>query len=146
MQSHLDCQQLLATRLKQAWAIESVDRLKLSKRLRLSTRHLKALETGIDDAFHTRGLYLRALVQAVNEAGLKGDAEINECLDCLFQHYTHTPRGSQIALVQQTVNKRLGEAPRDLGERSPARFSLLGAAMIVAVLVAIAIGVSNLSN
>lgn len=146
MRTHLDCQQRLASRLKETWATESVDRIKLGKELRLSSLQLKALETGHEGAFHTRGLYLRALEQAVNEAGLKDDAELIDCLAFLKQHYTETPRGSQIALVQKTVNKRLGVAPSDTGERPPARFGLLGAAMIVAVLVAIAIGVSNLSG
>jgi hypothetical protein len=143
MQNHLDCQQLLTARLKASWACGSIDRVKLSKTLRISSRQLLALESGQDDAFHTRGLYLRALAQALNEAGLKDDTEITECLACLSQHYTQTPRGSQIALVQKTVNKRLGFAPLEPGERPPARFGLLGAAMIVAVLVAVAIGVSS---
>lgn len=142
MQSPLDCQRLLAARLKETWASQAIDRAQMSKLLRLSPRQLSALESGQDDAFHTHGLYIRALEQALQEAGLQDDAEASECLACLLQHYAQTPRGSQIALVQQTVNKRLGVAPRDPSERTPARFGLFGVAMIIAVLVAIVIGVS----
>jgi hypothetical protein len=146
MQSPLDCQRLLAERLKKTWVSQAVDRAQLSKSLRLSERQISALESGQDDAFHTRGLYIRALEQALQEAGLQDDAEASECLACLLQHYAQTPRGSQIALVQQAVNKRLGVAPKDPTDRPPARFGLFGVAMIIAVLVAIVIGVSVLAK
>jgi hypothetical protein len=141
MQSPLDCQRLLAARLKKTWASQAVDRAQLSKSLCLSPRQLSSLASAQDDAFHTRGLYIRALEQALQEAGLQEDAEVSECLATLRQHYAQTPRGSQIALVQQTVNKRLGVAPRDPNERPPARFGLFGIAMIIVLLVVIVIGV-----
>jgi len=82
---------------------------------------------GDDSAFHTRGLYLRAVEQAIQEAGLKDDPDVIENLSRLSEHYAQTPRGSQISLVQQTVNKRLAIAPRDPIERPPSRIGAFGA-------------------
>lgn len=144
MQNQLECQQLLAARLKASWVSVPIDRTALSKTLRLSTRQLLALETGEDGAFHTRGLYLRAIEQALQEAGLKDDPEVVECLACLHQHYAQTPRGSQIYLVQQTVNKRLAIAPKDPSERAPIRIGAFGVVMVIVALVVVAVVVSTI--
>jgi hypothetical protein len=97
---------------------------------------------GDDSAFHTRGLYLRAVEQAIQEAGLKDDPDVIENLSRLSEHYAQTPRGSQISLVQQTVNKRLAIAPRDPIERPPSRIGAFGAVILIISLVVIVMGVS----
>lgn len=146
MSKNLDCQQLLAALLKEKWATQEIDRIGLRKTLRVSMRQLLALENGDDGAFHTRGLYLRAVEQAVQTSGLQDDSEVIDCLACLYQQYAQTPRGSQISLVQQTLNKRLAIAPSDSSDKAPLRVGFFGALVVIVVLVTIVMGVSTFAE
>jgi len=133
-----DCEQYLADRLSQSWQARSVDRAALAKTLILSSRQLDALLVADSAAFHTYGIYLRAIRRALEEAGIASEPEVAACLDTLVHAYSQEPGVSQILAVRKTINQKLGVAPHDEGPPKPIDVrgvvALIGLAMVVLVL------------
>lgn len=134
MQSQLDCEIYLARRLRAVWQARAVDRDTLAKSLILSPKQLEALEQGDPSSFHTYGIYLRAMRQALGQAQLLEDPEVLACLQRLVDDYTRKPPMSHVVQVKHTVNKQLGVAPQDAHpDRHPKRNGVY--ALVVCALV-----------
>ena len=135
MQGQLDCQQYLASRLRESWQRRQVTREKLAKDLILSSKQLQGLETADPAPFHTDGLYLRALQQALDEAQLLQDADVMHCLETLITNRTREPQATHVLQVKQTLNKQLGVAPSDAqAERRYKRTRLVALSGLLLVL------------
>ena len=110
-----ESEQLIGQILQTNWQSRQVDRQALAKRLILSTRQLNALIEPDPSAFHTYGIYLRALRFALEEAGLLDNPEIQGQLEFLVGEYSRDPHMSRILEVKRTVNRKLGVAPAQPG-------------------------------
>ena len=111
MQRQPDCERYLANRLCERWQARLVDRDALAKHLILSPKQLDALGQADPSPFHTYGIYLRAMRQALVDAQLLDDSEVQACLQKLVDDYIETPSTSHVLQVKQIVNKKLGVAP-----------------------------------
>jgi hypothetical protein len=135
MQGQFDCEQYLASRLRESWQTRHVTREKLAKHLNLSSKQLQGLETADPAPFHTDGMYLRALQQALDEAQLLQDADVMHCLETLITNRTREPQATHVLQVKQTLNKQLGVAPPDAqAERRSKRSRLVALAGLLLVL------------
>ncbi len=101
--------------LQARWSSAHADRAAIAKRLILSQRQLNALVQADPTAFHTYGIYLRALRMALQQAGVLQDAEVVERLEFLAERYLRNRHVSGILEVKRTVNRKLGVAPREPG-------------------------------
>jgi hypothetical protein len=114
MQTKPDFEQYLASRLAQSWQVSGVDREELGKQLILSVRQLNALQAADCSAFHTRGIYLRSLRQALEQAQLLDEPEVLKRIEALMTEYTESPHTSHVLKVEQTVNRKLGVTGPDV--------------------------------
>jgi len=113
MRDSQECQRLLGHALKVYWQEQGSDDQALIKHLLLSRKQLVGLREGDPAPFHTYGIYLRALSNAMQITALDDRAELQQCFHQLEKAYADSPRGTQILKVRQTINRHLGEAPFD---------------------------------
>lgn len=125
-------EQRLAGRLVGQFARQAPDRSALTKRLLLSGAQLDALLAGDPSAFHTYGIYLRALEQLMGLIGLLDDPEAMQDLQTLQAGYDQSPRGTHIRKVRETINQSLGVAPSEQAAVSSKKAAL---ALLITVLV-----------
>ena len=111
-QRPIEAEQFIGQSLRASWQARQIDQQALAKRLILSVRQLNALAVADPSAFHTYGIYLRALRFAAQEARLLENPQVHEQLELLVEHYSRDPHSSSIDKVKQTVNRKLGVAPR----------------------------------
>lgn len=114
-----EAEQFIGQILQTNWHSKQIDRQALAKRLILSTRQLNALAVPDPSAFHTYGIYIRALRLALGEAGLLNDNEVVKRIEFLEECYSRDPHMSRILEVKQTINRKLGVAPAQPGPEKP---------------------------
>lgn len=113
MQSRSDCESYLASRLRESWQSHAVDFEQLAKQLIVSPKQIQALQTGDAGCFHTYGIYLRTLRQALEQAQILHDPLVLQCLETLVTDYISSPQTSEVLRVKHTVNKKLAEVSPD---------------------------------
>lgn len=145
MQRQPDCERYLANRLCERWQSRLVDRDALAKHLILSPKQLDALGQADPSPFHTYGIYLRAMRQALGESQLLDDPEVQACLQKLVDDYMETPSTSHVLQVKQIVNKKLGVAPPQVEPElstQPLRAIKVVLAVFVILFVALLLGLN----